>query len=81
MTKPTVLPLPTIGSCAVVVLSVLCWRRLRGFGEKRRKALLKHFGSLKAIQAASLDELRAMPGLPAGLAERLYAAFQERKSS
>ena len=51
-----------------------------GIGEKRRKALLKHFGSLKAIQAASLDELRAMPGLPAGLAERLYAAFQERTS-
>ena len=54
---------------------------IAGVGEKRRKALLKHFGSLKAIQAASLDELRAMPGLPAGLAERLYAAFQERKSS
>ena len=54
---------------------------IEGVGEKRRKALLKHFGSLKAIQAASLDELRAMPGLPAGLAERLYAAFQERKSS
>ncbi len=52
-----------------------------GIGEKRRKALLKHFGSLKAIQAATLDELRAMPGLPAGLAERLFAAFQERKSS
>lgn len=53
---------------------------IAGVGEKRRKALLKYFGSLKAIQAASLDELRAMPGLPAGLAERLYAAFQERTS-
>jgi excinuclease ABC subunit C len=54
---------------------------IAGVGEKRRKALLKYFGSLKAIQAASLDELRAMPGLPAGLAERLYAAFQERTSA
>ena len=53
---------------------------IAGVGEKRRKALLKYFGSLKAIQAASLDELRAMPGLPAGLAERLYAAFRERTS-
>ncbi|ABA87813.1 excinuclease ABC, C subunit [Syntrophotalea carbinolica DSM 2380] len=52
-----------------------------GVGEKRRKALLKHFGSLKAVQAASLDELRAMPGLPAALAERIHAAFQERKTS
>jgi len=51
-----------------------------GIGEKRRKGLLRHFGSLKALQAASLDELRAMPGLPSALAERLYMAFREQKT-
>jgi excinuclease ABC subunit C len=53
---------------------------IAGVGEKRRKALLRHFGSLKAIQAASLEELRAMPGMPAALAERIYAALQGDKA-
>ena len=52
-----------------------------GIGEKRRKALLRHFGSLKALRAASLDELRALPGLPAALAERLHAALHQQKPS
>jgi excinuclease ABC subunit C len=52
-----------------------------GIGEKRRKALLRHFGSLKALLAASLDELRALPGLPAALAERLHAALHQQKPS
>lgn len=51
-----------------------------GVGEKRRKALLRHFGSLKAVQAASLDELRAMPGMPAALAEKIHAAMRERQA-
>lgn len=51
-----------------------------GVGEKRRKALLRHFGSLKAVQAASLDALRAMPGMPAALAEKIHAAMRERQA-
>jgi excinuclease ABC subunit C len=34
-----------------------------GIGPKRRAALLKQFGSLKAIRAASLEELVAVPGM------------------
>jgi excinuclease ABC subunit C len=52
-----------------------------GIGEKRRKALLRHFGSLKAVKAASLEELRAMPGLPSALAESLYHALHTQKPS
>ena len=33
-----------------------------GLGEVRRKALLGHFGSLKKLRAASVDEIAAVPG-------------------
>ena len=34
-----------------------------GIGPARRKALLKHFGSLEAVRVASLEELAAVPGM------------------
>jgi excinuclease ABC subunit C len=34
-----------------------------GIGAKRKGALLAHFGSIKRIQAASLEELSALPGM------------------
>lgn len=46
-----------------------------GVGPMRRKALLKHFGSLKRVQAASLEDLQQMPGLPSSLAESIYQAL------
>ncbi len=39
-----------------------------GLGEKRRKALLKRFGSVKRIRAASVDELSDVPGIGPALA-------------
>lgn len=47
-----------------------------GIGPARRKALLKYFGSLKKIRAASLEELRAMPGMSTALAGQLYQSFR-----
>ncbi len=35
-----------------------------GVGPTRRKALIKHFGSLDAIRVATIDEIAAVPGLP-----------------
>jgi excinuclease ABC subunit C len=52
-----------------------------GVGAQRRKALLRHFGSLKKIQLASLEELLAMPGLPQALARRIHETLQEGQSS
>lgn len=46
-----------------------------GVGPKRQKALLKYFGSLKKIKAASLDDLGAMPGLPENVAGQVYRHF------
>jgi excinuclease ABC subunit C len=42
-----------------------------GIGPARRKALLSHFGSLDKIREASLDELQAVPGINAKLAESI----------
>ena len=44
-----------------------------GLGEKRRKALLKAFGSVKRIAAASVDELCEVPGIGPALAAVIAA--------
>ncbi len=43
-----------------------------GVGQKRREALLKHFGSVGRLRTATLVELQAVPGLPETVARRLY---------
>lgn len=47
-----------------------------GMGPVRRRALLRHFGSLAAVRAASLAELEAMPGMPATVARAVFAALR-----
>lgn len=47
-----------------------------GVGEKRRKTLLKHFGSVKKMKEASLDELIAA-GMPANTAQLILTKLQE----
>jgi excinuclease ABC subunit C len=42
-----------------------------GVGPQRRKALLKAFGSMDAIRAASVDELANVPGMTRKVAERV----------
>ncbi len=53
-----------------------------GIGPARRKALLKHFGSIKAIRAASIEELMAVKGMNQPSAEAVAAwanSGEERK--
>ncbi len=42
-----------------------------GIGPARRKALLKAFGSVEAVRAATLEELDAVPGLPHSVAKAI----------
>ncbi len=42
-----------------------------GIGPKRKQALLKHFGSVKAISAASIDDLAALNGMTRDAAEKV----------
>ncbi|AXA37005.1 MAG: excinuclease ABC subunit UvrC [Candidatus Hydrogenedentota bacterium] len=44
-------------------------------GERRKRALLKHFGSLAAIRAASLEELQEVPGMTTAAARAVYEFF------
>jgi len=48
-----------------------------GLGDARRKKLLSHFGSVKRIRAATLEELFEVPGLPRTVAEALFAQFSD----
>ena len=43
-----------------------------GIGPARRKALLEHFGSLKRVREASVDELSAVAGISEGLARTVH---------
>ncbi|MFA9462070.1 excinuclease ABC subunit UvrC [Thiohalorhabdus methylotrophus] len=46
-----------------------------GVGGKRKKALLSHFGGLKGIRSAGVEDLQKVQGISRGLAERIYAEF------
>ncbi len=45
---------------------------LPGLGPKRRRALLRAFGSVRRIREASVEEIAAVPGIGAGLAARVH---------
>ncbi len=48
---------------------------ISGLGPTRRKALLRHFGSLKRLRAASVEDLVAVPGIGLQTAEAIVAAL------
>jgi excinuclease ABC subunit C len=47
-----------------------------GIGAKRRRALLKHFGSAKAISRAGVEDLQAVEGISAAMAQTIYGYFR-----
>ena len=49
-----------------------------GVGAGRKRALLAHFGSAKAVGRANLADLKAVSGVSDALAETIYAYFNER---
>ena len=48
-----------------------------GLGEVRRKSLLKQFGSLKRLRAATVEEIAAVPGIGPRTAEAIVAALAD----
>lgn len=46
-----------------------------GIGGKRKKALLMHFGSAKAVAAAGIDELEKVEGISRAVAQKIYDYF------
>lgn len=49
-----------------------------GVGPSRKRALLRHFGTLKAIERASLADLERVEGINASTALAIYGYFHER---
>lgn len=46
-----------------------------GIGPSRKKALLLHFGTARAVKNASLDDLQGAPGVSASVAQKIYDYF------
>ena len=52
-------------------------QEISGIGPGRKRALLHHFGTLKAIERASVTDLMQVDGISAETAARIYAFFHE----
>ncbi len=56
-------------------------QEIPGIGPTRKRALLRHFGTLKAIERASLPDLALVPGINAETARKIYEFFHEQLRS
>jgi excinuclease ABC subunit C len=53
-------------------------QEIPGVGPTRKRALLHHFGTLKAIERAAVTDLAKVPGISAETARKIYDFFHER---
>ena len=48
-----------------------------GVGDKRKKAILKHFRTVEALKAATAEEIAEVPGVPEKVAESVWRFLHE----
>jgi len=51
--------------------------QIEGIGSMRKRALLNHFGSARAVESASLDEIKTVEGIEEKVAKKIYNFFHE----
>ena len=51
--------------------------QIQGIGKQRKRTLLNHFGSARAVESASLDDLKAIEGIEDNIANKIYNYFHE----
>ena len=51
--------------------------QIEGIGSIRKRALLNHFGSARAVESASLDEIQSVDGVEEKVAKKIYNFFHE----
>ncbi len=51
--------------------------QIQGVGSGRKRALLNHFGSARAVESASLDEIKTVEGVEEKVAKKIYNFFHE----
>jgi excinuclease ABC subunit C len=60
-------------------LSVNPLDEIEGIGPTRKRALLTHFGSAKSVSRAGVEDLKAVPGISAQMAQAIYDFFHDGK--
>ena len=55
--------------------------KIAGVGESRRNILLKHFGSIKKIKMAAIEDLANVKGVPRKLAETIHRYFHQAQDN
>ncbi|MDC0344491.1 excinuclease ABC subunit UvrC [Pelagibacteraceae bacterium] len=51
--------------------------QINGIGKQRKKSLLNHFGSARAVESASFEELKFVEGIEDNVAKKIYDYFHE----
>ena len=51
--------------------------QINGIGSVRKRALLNHFGSARAVESASLEEIKSVEGVEEKVAKKIYNYFHE----
>ena len=51
--------------------------QIQGIGRQRKRALLNHFGSARAVESASFDDLKSVEGIEDSIAKKIYNHFHE----
>ena len=51
--------------------------QIDSIGKQRKRALLNHFGSARAVESASLEDLKSVEGIEDNVANKIYNYFHE----
>ncbi len=51
--------------------------QIEGVGKRRKRALLNHFGSARAVESASFEDLKNVEGIEDSIAKKIYDYFHE----
>ena len=51
--------------------------QIEGIGSIRKRALLNHFGSARAVESASFNEIKSVEGVEEKVAKKIYNFFHE----
>ena len=71
-TRPTASPSPSTASAAGSRMTASVLDGVPGLGPARRTRLLKETGGVRALRAASVEDLRALPWLPDAVADAVF---------
>ena len=51
--------------------------QIAGIGKQRKRSLLSHFGSARAVESASFEEIKSVKGIEDNIAKKIYNYFHE----